>query len=204
MLATFKISTARYVFYFASTQKYLLNKYLITHCGALTEINNVLTCKTKLWSSVCLKQKQLYAIWIHWFSRFVCAMSGGGIMFLCKLKKNEKDSCSPELVFFSEVWALLLPCCRNTSLPLLISYLVFEVLIKNHYLPSKRVIVLETFSFQLLAFDDCYPCTCSRALLAFRPHAVQLAFSSKESPLTASDFPEQQCFFFMSVTAAKG
>lgn len=88
MLATFKISTARYVFYFASPQKYLPNKYLITHCGALTEKNNLLTCKTELWSSVCLKQKQLYAIWINWCSRFVCAMSGGWIMFLCKLKKT--------------------------------------------------------------------------------------------------------------------
>lgn len=197
MLVTFKISTARYVFYFASTQTYLPNKYLITHCGALTEKNNVLTCKTKLWSSVCLKQKQLYAIFINWFSRFVCTA-------LCKLKKPKKTAAAlnwfPSARFERPAAVLQ----EHFLAPLLISYMVFEVLMKNHYLPSKRVIVLQTFSFQLPVFDDCYPCTCSRALLAFRPHAVQLAFSSKESPPTASDFPQQQCFFFMSVTAAKG
>lgn len=195
MLATFKISTARYVFYFASTQKYLPHKHLITHCGALTEKNNLLTCKTKLWSSVCLKQKQLYAIWINWFSRFVCAI-------LCKLKKTKRTAAA--LNWFSSASVVVAVLQKHFLTPLLISYMVFEVLIKNHYLPSKRVIVLQTFSFQLLVFDDCNPCTCSRALLAFRPHAVQLAFSSKESPPTASDCPQQQCFFFMSVTAAKG
>lgn len=37
------------------------------------------------------------------------------------------------------------------------------MLIKNHYLSSKQVIVLETFPLQLFVFDACYPSTCSLA-----------------------------------------
>lgn len=63
--------------------------------------------------------------------------------------------------------------------------MVFEVRIQNHYLLSKRVIVLETFPFQLLVFDDCYACTCGAASLA--PHRRCCAISILLQGVSSND-----------------
>lgn len=95
--------------------------------------------------------------WIHSHG-FVRAMGNGGIIIVIKIEKSVVAmNCfwtnEHELTVQSSVLARF----RN------ISFIVFEVLIKNHYLLSKRVIVLEMFPIQLLVFDDCYHSPCDPA-----------------------------------------